>query len=511
MRTVHVHGASLLGIGAERVIVEAQFEAKERHGRLEVLLSGLPDAVIRESRGRLSCALREGGLALPPGRLYLNLVPAARPKSGEILDLPLVLAAASALGHLPPRALEGTLFLGEVGIDGGLHAVPGGLAAALAARDAGLSALLGPQATAREAAHLPDLAAYGAENLAAVIGHLMDDAARLPVMTPPPEPACDSRGPLLDQVRGHAAAKRALAIAAAGGHGLLFIGPPGAGKSMLARGLVDLLPPLDLEERLEITSVLSAGGRWPKTLARRRPFRAPHHSASHAGLVGGGNQLVAGEITLAHRGVLFLDELGEFRREVLEALRTPLERGRVLLSRAGRQVELPARFQLVAAMNPCPCGYRGHPRVPCPCPPGAVRRYRGRISGPLLDRIELRVELAPPELGDLTAESASGPRAGELAAQVQAARQGQAARGQTVANARLSPTELDRWAPLTGSGRDLVAQALERRALSARAVQALRGVARTIADLDSADRDPAAPPRPSDLAQALALRAELTV
>lgn len=506
METVQVEGASLIGTGAERVVVEAQFEAATT-GRTEVVITGLPDTVIKESRGRLLCALKEAGFPLGPGRLHLNLVPAARPKSGEILDLPLVLAAAAAAHKLPRRAFDGALFLGEVGINGDLHPVAGGLAAGVAAREAGRRAVVAPLATAREAACLPELIAYGAEHLGQVVAHLLDDSARLEPLEPAPLAPPHAPGEALDAVRGHGAAKRTLQVAAAGGHGLLMLGPPGAGKSMLARGLVDLLPLPNLEERLEITRVLSAAGRWPKGLAPSRPFRAPHHSASHAGLVGGGPGLAPGEATLAHCGVLFLDELPEFKRDVLEGLRTPLESGEVHLSRAGRRAELPARFQLVAAMNPCPCGYRGHPRRVCRCAPAVVRRYRGRISGPLLDRIDLRLELAPPAFDDLT-----GPHgehdlpATHWIAGVELARERQAGREQSVPNGRLAPEELDRVAPLVGAARELLARAAEQRALSARAVQSLRRVARTVADLqDQAEVDG------NCIAQALGLREELTV
>ena len=500
-------GASLSGTEAELVTVEGQFEAIDRHST-EVVITGLPDPVIRESRGRLLCALRENRLDLGSGRLHLNLVPAARPKSGEILDLPLVLAAAGACDHLPQEALTGTLFLGEVGIDGTLHPVPGGLAAGLAARAAGIGRLVAPPATAREAACLPELDARGARHLSAVLAHLVCEPSPLARLLPPAQarPAEDGAAGL-DRVRGQSTAKHALAVAAAGGHGLLLVGPPGAGKSMLARHLVDLLPPPTLEERLEITSVLSATGRWPGGLALERPFRAPHHTASYAGLVGGGTQVLPGEITLAHRGVLFMDELPEFRREALEALRQPLEAGSILISRAGRRVELPAAFQLVAAMNPCPCGYRGHPRIPCPCTARSVQRYRRRISGPLLDRIELRIEIAVPGLSELAPPDGAaplGPSARELCAAVAAARALQAERGQVVTNAELDPDALQRSARLDEESRALLGRAADRRALSARAVQSLRRVARSLADLEGSGAL-----RAPHLAQALGLRAPL--
>ena len=399
MKTVRVLSACLEGAGAFLVTIQARFEPSQQ-GPTEIQLTGLPDPVLRESRGRLACVLAAGKLRTGPGRLHLHLAPAARRKSGEGLDLALVLASAAAAGHLEPRQLEGTLFLGEVGIDGALTATPGGLAAALEARRHGVTEVVAPPGAAREVAALADVRAFEASDLGEALAHVTrapGDPARPAARRPVPAPGVDRDrlGRRLDEVRGQGEAKFALQVAAAGGHGLLMVGPPGAGKTMLARRLVDLLPAPTLEERIAATAIRSAAGRRAEGLVADRPFRAPHHTTSHAGLLGGGNPISPGEITLAHGGVLFLDELPEFGRDALEGLRQPLEEGRIHIARAGRRLELPAAFQLVAAMNPCPCGHAGHPRIVCRCPPSAVARYRRRLSGPVLDRIDLRVTVRP--------------------------------------------------------------------------------------------------------------------
>ncbi len=452
---------------------------------------GLPDAAVRESRERVRSAIKNSGFDFPPRVVVVNLAPADLRKEGNHLDLAIALALLAALGDVPQEALDGRLLCGELGLDGSIRPVRGGLALADCAAREGMRELLLPAANAGEAAALGSVPVIPVRSLAEAVDHLLGQTPIAPDRTPIPEPAPALPGLDLSEVRGQEAAKRALEVAAAGGHNLLFIGPPGSGKTMLARRLPAILPPLGLAESIAVTKVHSIVAEEPPScLLTQRPFRSPHSGVSTAGLIGGGSIPRPGEVSLAHGGVLFLDELPEFRRDALEALRQPLEEGEVTVVRTRARLTFPARFAMLAAMNPCPCGHLGDPRHECHCTPQLVERYRSRISGPLLDRIDMHVEVPALSLQEL--KGPPGEASAAIAERVLAARGAQQRRFgdgcSTPTNAAMNTEALHRHCVLEPGARTLLDTAFERLRLSARAVTRILKLARTVADLDSSER-----------------------
>jgi magnesium chelatase family protein len=479
---------ALAGMEAPAVSVEVHLA----NGLPAMNIVGLADAEVRESKDRVRAALQNSGFEVPSRRITINLAPAELPKESGRFDLPIALGILAASDQIPPGTLDGYEFAGELSLSGELRPVRGALAMSFAMlrqhadEDTSARAFVLPWANADEAALVTDAVIYPARSLLDVCAHFAakSDEARLARYRPVPS-ADPPVYPDFADVKGQQQVKRALEVAAAGLHSVLLIGPPGAGKSMLASRFPGLLPPLREEEALETAALQSLAGSFAIERWKKRPFRSPHHTSSGVALVGGGQGPRPGEISLAHHGVLFLDELPEFDRKVLEVLREPLETGAITISRAARQADFPASFQLIAAMNPCPCGWLGHPSSKCRCTPDAVQRYQDRISGPLLDRIDIQVPVAAMT-PDTMAQLADGEPSAAIAARVTQAHARQLSR-QGKANRKLTTREIDHYCHLDTAAARLLGDAMQHLHWSARAYHRVLKVARTIADLAGVD------------------------
>ncbi|MBL4604009.1 MAG: YifB family Mg chelatase-like AAA ATPase [Emcibacteraceae bacterium] len=480
----HIGTVAFQGIEARLVDVQVHVAS----GLPSFTIVGLPDKAVAESRERVRAALGAIGLALPPKRITVNLAPADLPKEGSHFDLPIALGILVAMEALSSDALEGFLVLGELGLDGRIQAVPGVLPAALSASGEDLG-LICPAATGGEAAWAQNIEIVAPENLLVLINHLKGQQRLTP-----PEPAMDKPQEFhldLKDIKGQESAKRALEVAAAGGHNLCMVGPPGSGKSMLAARLPGILPPMTASEVLESSMIDSiAGNLTEHNISRTRPFRSPHHSASMAALTGGGIKARPGEVSLAHHGVLFLDELPEFQRSALDSLRQPLETGEVVVARANKHVTYPARFQLIAAMNPCRCGYLDDPELACSRVPKCAIDYQSKVSGPLMDRIDIHIEVPAVSANDLSLPSATeGSK--EIAERVAKARKIQQDRyaemglsDRVSSNAEVDGEALDKITVLNDESREILMKAVEMMKLTARGYHRVLRVARTLADLD---------------------------
>ena len=500
-------------IGLEGVVVEVEVDASQ--GLPNIVIVGLPDAAVQESRERVQSAIKNSGLYFPRKRITVNLAPAAVRKEGPAYDLPIATGILIASAQIPPEGIEGSLVIGELSLDGSVRHVRGVLSMAALAREQGFERIFVPAIDAAEAALIPDVEVIPVPSLATLAAHLYGEAP-IPPQSPiapddlPPQAHTD-----FSEVKGQEHVKRALEVAAAGGHNVLMVGPPGAGKTLLARSLPGILPHMSIDESLDVTRIYSIADQLPPDvpLVRSRPFRAPHHTISHAGLVGGGNWPHPGEISLAHRGVLFLDELPEFGPRVLEVMRQPIEDKVVTISRAQGSLTFPANFQLVAAMNPCPCGFYGDPVKACTCSNSTVTRYQKRISGPLLDRIDIHIEVPRVEFEKLSSER-MGEASAVIQARVETARQVQRRRfkvdqqesfepaaDSVVCNADMGVAEVRQYCKLDDTGRSLMRSAMSQLQLSARAYHRILKLSRTIADLAGAENI-----EPNHLAEALQYR-----
>ncbi|HLX27612.1 MAG TPA: YifB family Mg chelatase-like AAA ATPase [Casimicrobiaceae bacterium] len=501
MAVAIVHSRALSGVSAPSVRVEVHLAG----GLPGVHIVGLAETEVREARDRVRAALLNAQFEFPARKVTVSLAPADLPKESGRFDLPIAIGILVASGQLPGDRLDAHEFAGELALTGELRAIRGALAMMLSARHDGRAFVL-PRTSAAEAAMVKDATVLPADTLLAVCAHLAGSEPLCAMECELPSSASSFDGPDLADVRGQAQAKRVLEIAAGGFHSLLLIGPPGTGKSMLAHRLPALLPQMSEDEALESAAIASLAGRFTVKRWRTRPFRAPHHTASGAALVGGGGVPRPGEISLAHNGVLFLDELPEWDRRVLEVLREPLESGSILVSRAARQTSFPARFQLVAAMNPCPCGWHGDASGRCICAPEQVRRYRWRVSGALYDRLDMSIDVPAVSASEMSGKGEAKPETSAIVRErVAAAHQRQIER-QGKPNGLLTPAELERHCPRSAAAEALLARAMSRFSVSARGYHRVIKVARTIADLAGVTDI-----GPDPVAEAIGYRRELTV